>query len=192
METIPITINLPATDLSKEALEKAAVNHVVSMILESKIVRRYDEYGDGYHYEEMEGDAIKGLRGRATEIVEDKVKAVVEAEVPKVVQEVLDGEFHPVTRYGDKKGPTTLRTLIAETAEKWLEASVDARSGESPSYNRPKSRRLEYLIRSEVDRLYKETIAAETKKIGAEIKKQMSGKINAAIADVVNRIVGAK
>ena len=67
----------------------------------------------------MEGDLRKRLFQRMdeqlSEIMKDQIGKVMTERMPSLIDDIMNVEFTPVTRYGEKQGPTTFRTEIIKS-----------------------------------------------------------------------------
>ena len=189
MQTIPITVQIPLDDLTPEDIRAAVIAEVADRVLGRRNITRQEE--DGEEYTVPDYTILHEMRVDAQKEVSAAIKTVVDTQVPAEVERVLSGTFTPMTTWGDRAGPpTTIREMIGGHAKRWLEEMVDRRDGQVRGYSdNGKVARLHYLIAKEVDAAFDATLKAEVAKVGTEIKTLMAGKINAAIAEVVNRIV---
>lgn len=186
-QTVALTVNIPISDLSPEAIHAAVIKAAVDRVLGISEGEGYDE--DGNPFSRTFDAKFKQMRHEVQEIAEKQICEEVARKVPAVVDEIINGQFHPTNAYGERMGKTaTIREYIGEYAKTWLTETVDANG--RPSTYGDRAPRLHVIIKQEVDKQWAATIKAETDKITADIRAQMSGKISAAIAEVVTRIVG--
>ena len=190
METVALTVNVPLGDLSSDTIREAVIAAAVDRVLGVTYYTTEDE--DGNVFSKKDDRVYNELRREVQKIVTDTIRSTVAARVPAVVDEVIHAPFVPTNAYGEHKGaPITIRELIADTAKAWLLEKVDS-NGATNGYSDKSFPRLQWMIRRDVDDAFKATVKAETDRIGADIKAQMSGRINAEIKAVVDRIVGVK
>lgn len=87
-----------------------------------------DEFGDmeslAQSIERQLVDTIKqnlakGIQSKidseVVDIISTKVKEAAEAEIPKLLEELVDMEYRPIGRYGDRSEPTTMRKELLST-----------------------------------------------------------------------------
>ena len=190
-KTISLTIEVPAVELTEDTLREAVIDKITAMTLGIEAVREYD---DEEEWVSVQTPLLRKMKSQAEEQIRVKVGAIVEREIPPIIQTVLSGEYQPVDQWGDAKGkPTTIRSMIAQSVQDWLKAMVDGRGNVMTGYQRDKGTpRLRYYIKNEVDEAYKGAIQEEAKTAAAEVKTLMAGKVKAEINAVVNRIMGTK
>jgi len=187
--TVSLTVEVPLGDLSPESVREAVIEAAVEKVL--GIVHYNDTDEDGHPVRRTDDRAYDEMRRTVQSLVEKRVRDVVEEKVPIVVDETLRTSFVPTNKYGERKGePCTLREMIGDHAAEWLKETTDAQGRVGYNSDKSKNTRVYWAVKKEVDAAFLATIKSETDKIAAEIKTQMSGRINAAITEVVTRIVG--
>ena len=190
-KTINLTIEVPAVEITEDALREAVIDKITAMTLGIEAVREYD---DEEEWVSVQTPLLKKMKAQAEEQIRVKVGTIVEREIPPIIQTVLDGEYQPVDQWGDKKGEaTTIRGMIAQSVQDWLKATVDSQGRVMTGYQRDKGvPRLRHYIKTEVDEAYKGAIQGEARAAAEEVKTMMAGKVKAEINAVVNRIMGVK
>lgn len=189
--TIPITVQIPVTNLSAEAIEEAIIRASVNRVL--GITTRFVTDEDGDNEEEIpDTRALDRMKAEVERQVGERIAEVVAAEVPATVREVLNGTFQPMTRWGEKDGgPTTIRDMVHGYAKKWIDEAVDAR-GESQQYRTDGVRRprLHWIVMQHVEEAYKATLKAEVDAVAGEIKPMLRAKLSEAVSETVSRLLG--
>lgn len=199
MPTVTIQIDVP--EFTDEEIRDAVLTRIVDEVIGSYIDddpeliegRRGDDPDDFRpSRKRVDGGFIKRLREEARELVTQEVKRVVESRVTGVVDEVLAGEFQPVTKWGDKDGgPTTLRAMIGKFGTDYLNATVDGK-GDSTSYDarNSKTTRLHWLIAQMIPQVYNADIKGFVQQQADEVKRAFSGRVSGEITETVQRILG--
>lgn len=199
MPTLTIQIDVP--EFTDEEIREAVLQQIVDKVLGSYIDdepeliegRRGDDPDDFRpSRKRVDGGFIERLRKEARELVTVKVKDVVERRVAGVVDEVLAGEFQPVTKWGDKDGgPTTLRAMIGKFGTDYLNATVDAK-GDSTTYDarNSKTTRLHWLIAQMIPQVYTAEIKGFVQQQANEVKNAFAGRVSGEITETVQRILG--
>jgi len=125
-----------------------------------------------------QGDYAKDLKRRVEEIRDEEIRRRISAAVESALAEPIN----LTNGYGQRTGQTvTLTELIMQTAEKWLsETERDRRTDRS-------ERRINLLVRTQVDEALKTEIA-DAVKAAKETVAQQLGK---SVADVVTDAVRA-
>lgn len=188
-QTVSITVQVPVTSLTAEAIESAVIAQALATILGTKGIT-WDEDGEPHaHYDDA---LIQKMRAKIEEKLSTRVEAMVAEVGPTLVSDVLNAEFQPMTAWGERSGPpTTIRHMVYNYARSWLDADVQENGAEIRGYySGPKTKRLHFTIKSEVDRFFKSEVDAVVKQIVAEVKPAIAARLTAAVADSVNRILG--
>jgi len=182
MPKINVTIEVP--EFADGELRKAIINKAASLVLEQEEVVRYD--ADDNEWTELTPGLLGKMRVEAGNQAQAAVKAVVDAEVPQVVREVLDGTFTPMSRWGEPQGePTTIRAMAGEEAQRWLTEQTDRRGRTGYSTDGPKKPRLHWMVAEMVDSAWKEHLRSEA----AEVAKQVKAKLNEKLSEDVAKAV---
>ncbi len=67
----------------------------------------------------IEANLSKGIQKKidseVVEIISTKVKEAADKFIPTLMEELVDKEYQPVDRYGDRSGPTTMRKQLLKT-----------------------------------------------------------------------------
>lgn len=186
-QTVALTINVPLSDLSPEAIHDAIIAAAVDRVLGVGTRTKNDE--DGTPYEVADNRRLDQMRKEVRDITTARIEAVVAEKVPAIVSEALEGTFQPTTSWGEKKGePTSMREVILKTATTWLSETVDGR-GEKNYNGVPRAR---WLMQQSVESVFNKELKAEVDKAAAEIKAGLVGKVSTAITETVARLVGLK
>ena len=188
-QTVSITVQVPVTDITAEGIERAVVALALAAVLNTKDVA-YDE--DGEPHARYDDALIKKMRGMVETALMERVTAVVDAQAPAIVADVLTQPFQPMTKWGERAGPvTSLREMIFNHGSRWLESDVDNDGREISGYHSGvRVKRLHWLVRSEVERIFKAELFEESKKVAAEIKPVIAKTFTTAVAETVNRMLG--
>lgn len=187
--TIPVTVNIPVTDLTAEAIEEAVINRCVAKVLGTDS-EGYDE--DGELYRKYDDALIKRMRAATENLIVERIGVVVEKNGDTFVADVLNGQFQPMNEWGEKKGaPTSIREMVYKHARAWLDMGVKPDgSAVDRYYSGPQIRRLHWLVSSEVAAAFKGEIGEQVKAVAAEIKPAIAKQFTAAVAETVNRLLG--
>lgn len=188
-KTITLTIDVPACDMTPEAMEEAIISAAVRQVLGIRTEVRTDDEGDSYEVET--NDTVKAYRARVEKEIADRTKAIVESYGAKFVADIMESGFTPVDRYGDAGKPTTIRKSVSEYARAWMEAKVDGR-GQSNQYNNGEMTRLNYLVRQEVERAFKEELRGMINETAAAIKPEIARQIREAVGSAINGALGVR
>ena len=186
MPEITVTINVP--EFADGELREAIITKATDLILQREKVVQYDE--DGEEWVEMTPGLLGKLVVKAENRANAAVAEIVDAEIPKVVHEVLSGTFQPMTRWGEPKGePTTIRAMAGEQAERWLTEMVD-RNGKPARYGDDKQVRLHWMIQKMVDKAWQEHLRAESAAMAKEVKAKLNEKLTTDLAATLKRLLG--
>lgn len=188
-KTITLTIDVPACDMTPEAIEQAVIEAATRQVLGIRTEIRTDE--DGETYEVETNDTLKAYRGRVETAVSAQTKALVESYGAQFVADIMESGFTPVDRYGDAAKPTTIRKSIADYARSWMEAKVD-KNGNSSQYNHGEITRLHWLVRQEVERAFKEELRVMIAETSAAIKPEIARQIREAVGAAINGALGVR
>lgn len=188
-QTISITVEIPAINMTAEALERAVVAQALATVLQTKDIS-WDE--DGEPFVRFDDTMIKRLRAEVSDQMSKRVTALVDQTGPTLVADVLNAEFQPQTPWGEPAGkPTTIREMVYTYAKGWLDADVQPDGRPIVGYySGPKMRRLHWMIHAEVEAFFKKEAADVVSKITAEVKPAIAQRLTAAVAESVNRILG--
>lgn len=187
-KTVALTVNVPISDLSPDAIREAVINAAVREVLGIRVVVNIGEDGDESFTET--NDTLRAFRARVQAQVETSAKDIVAANGAAFVNDILSREFQPMTSWGETKGkPQTIRSMVGEFAVAWLHEKVD-QNGRNDGYGDKSSHRVHWLIRQEVERAFKEELRAAVNEVSAEIKPTIAKTFTAAVAETVNRLLG--
>jgi hypothetical protein len=190
MKTIPITVEIPLSDLTPQAIHDAIIAAAVDRVLDIHDDMSEDE--DGNVARRMNDRYLRTLREQVRTTCEAKIRAIVDQKAPEIVDDVLRGEFQPTNIYGERRGETTtIREMVMGMAKTWMETMVD-QNGSTSGYGDNRHPRLQWVLRKEIDKAMTDTLAAEVKAAAAEVKPMIAGKLSGAIAETINRILGVK
>lgn len=188
-KTVTLSIEVPTCDLTPEAMQEAVIAAAVREVLGIRIATRTDEDGDVHEYET--NDTVKHFRARVEAEVARQAKEIVESKGEQFVTDILEGGFTPVDRYGDAGKPTTIRKSVATYAREWMEAKVD-KDGRMDGYSNRDITRLQYLVRLEVERAFKEELRAMVAGTAATIKPEIARQIREAVGSAINTAIGVR
>lgn len=201
MRTMQITVNVPEfsefmEDDIREAVLSACVDRVLGNFVsdEDELIegRRGDDPDDFKPArKKVDGAFLTKLRQQVEEHALMTVKGAVEQRVPALVDEVLNGTFQPVTRWGETSAPTTLRAMIGKFGTDYLNATVDAK-GSSSGYdaNNSKVTRLHFLISQMVPQVYAASMKGFVEEQAAEVKRAFANRVSGEITETVQRLLG--
>jgi len=121
------------------------------------------------------GHLVEAVRKEALAQVEPLIRERVDG----IVTEALTTGYQPTDTFGDPKGePTTLRSMIAETAKKWLNKR---------GYNSESE--MQKLVNESIRKVWVNEMEKEASAAVAEIKKglrtKLADKVNAAVASLL-------
>ncbi len=188
-KTVTLTIEVPACNMTPEVMEEAVITAAVNQVLGIRTVIRHDE--DGEEYEEDTNDTVKSYRARVEAEIAKQTREMVAAIGPQFVTDILESGFTPVDRYGDKGKPTTIRKSVSDYAREWLEAKVD-KNGNSNQYNNGDITRLNFIVRQEVERAFKEELRNIINETAATIKPEIARQIREAVGTAINAAIGVR
>ena len=189
-QTISITVQVPVTNLTAEAIEAAVIARVLAAVLPTQ-GEAYDEQ-TGESYTRFDPSYINKMRATA----DAKMAALVEQLVAKngeaFVADILNGEFQPMTAWGERSGPpTTIRHMVYQHARSWIDGEVQENGQEIRGYyNGTKVKRLHWLIHAEVQKFFAAEAKEVVAKIAAEVKPLIAGQLSAAVTETVGRLLG--
>ena len=188
-QTISVTVQVPVTNLTAEAIENAVIAQALAAVLGTKGIG-YDE--DGEPFARYDDTTIKKMRAMVEAQLSTRVEKMVADLGPTLVSDVLNAEFQPMTAWGEHSGPpTTIRHMVYNYARSWLDGDVQENGAEIRGYyGGAKVKRLHFTIRAEVDKFFKTEADAVVKQITAEVKPAIAARLTAAVAESVNRILG--
>lgn len=190
MPEITLTIDVPS--FTEEELRSAIIKAAVDEVFRTTIVEVYDEDGDLFDRRKKQ-PVLESLRAQTSKAVEESIQRVVDEEVPAVVRDVLTQEFQPFNRWGERRGErTTIRAMIGEHAEKWLEAMVDPRSGREDRHSSNRVARLHWIIRTEVEAVFASELRDVSKKAASEAAAQIKARVGEEISAVVVKALGVR
>lgn len=152
--TADVRINVPPLDLSTEIGGET----IADLIVDKAVARLAGDQ-----------DYWPSLRERVKQIRDEEIRAAVKDEIANALTE----GFRKTNSYGEPYGDaTTLRSVIADLAEKALDARKDSYSN---------SKTLREILAEEVSKAIKaelaETIADEKAKVIAAVREQAAGLI---------------
>lgn len=184
-----LTIDIDIPEMSPEEIREAVINAAVEDILGKGFPR--DEHDEGDRSESRNW-FLKHLRQEVQDRVSKIAGDIVEAETRSMIQEVLTKPFQQYNFYGERKGnPTSLRDLIYKEGIERLGVVVDPDTGRADGYTtRPRIPYVNFLVRKEVDEVFKSELHREVTKAAAEVKAGLVGKVSAAITDTVAALLG--
>lgn len=123
----------------------------------------------------------KDLRESLGERITAKVDELVEAEVPALFREALDGELTVTNDWGEKKASGTLREIIVKQMQGQLTV------GNRNSYG---SRTvLSEVIREEIDHTLKRDLGAAVAGAKADLVKKLQVEAGAVMADTIKNAI---
>lgn len=188
-QTISVTVHVPVTNLTPEAIENAVIAQALAAVLGTKNIS-YDE--DGEPFARYDDTTIKKMRAMVEAQLSTRVEKMVADLGPTLVSDVLNAEFQPMTAWGERSGPpTTIRQMVYQHARSWIEGEVQENGQEIRGYHGgPKVKRMHWLIHAEVENFFKKEATDVVKQITAEVKPAIAARLTAAVAESVNRILG--
>jgi len=188
-KTVTLTIEVPACNMTPEAMEEAIINNATRQVLGIRVDVKTDEEGESYEVET--NDTLKQYRARVEAEVARRTKELVESHGAQFVTDIMEGGFTPVDRYGDRGQPTTIRKSVATYAREWMEAKVD-KDGRMDGFGARDITRLHYLVRLEVERAFKEELRAMVAETAATIKPEIARQIREAVGTAINAAIGVR
>jgi len=187
MPKITVTIDVP--EFADGELRDAIVEKALDHVFEVQRQDFYDDEGD-LHRQERRSVILTKLRTMVDEEARKAIVTATEERVPALVDEVMAGEFQPMTKWGERKGePTTIRRMVGEHATAWLAENVN-NYGKTDRYADKKTPRLHYLIQKEVAETFQRDLKDIASKAAAEVKAGLADKVSAEVSLTVRRLLG--
>ena len=180
MRELTLTIKVP--EFTEEALSKGILDACAERILGGRHYEGADE--DGEVYSRWEPGIVKEIREQARVHTMQRVDGLVSAQLEQTIADLLDGEFSPVSQWGDAGPPTTLRAIIGAQVQVWLAEKVDER-GRKPGYGGKGKPRLDWVIREHVESVMRDELKSTLSQAKAEVKKALNKRVTEQIGKTV-------
>jgi len=151
----------------------------------------------GIDVEELRSQIIECAAQQVAEELSHKIqqdiRQIVEKDIGRkinvLVEEGLDGVYHPINNYGEAVGePTTLRLRFKAAIETWWKTNVDKHGEPTGRYSG--NPRYEYVARKVLDSVLTHNLKKDLEKLVALTKDQVKTGITESIREAIERTWG--